>query len=365
MHLSFTDEQEELRATIRSVLAKECPPSLPRSIVEGEGTAAALWATECALDWPALTVPEADGGIGYGMVELAVLAEELGRALAPGPLFSTVGQYVPFVRELGDDDQRAALLGAVVGGTSGTVAVAEAPHGWRLDGITTTLRADGDGFVLDGAKHHVLGPDADEVAVVARLDGEPAVAVVPSASATVDLIDPLDKTRPVGHLRFDEVTVPAERVLTRGGTAAATRALEEATVALALETLGAVDAIFESTLEYAKVREQFGVPIGSFQAVKHRLADCYIALERARAVAHFAAACIAEDDPRRAEAVAMAKAAVGDAGRFVGAEGIQLLGGIAYTWEHDRHLWVKRVMTGDLLFGGAREHREAVAGHLL
>ncbi len=365
MHLSFTVEQEELRATIRSVLAKECPPALPRSIVEGEGSAHALWATECALDWPALTVPEADGGIGYGMVELAVLAEELGRALAPGPLLTTVSQYVPFVREFGDDAQRAALLGAVVAGTSGTLALAEVPGGWRLDAVAATLRADGDGFVLDGTKHHVLGPDADEVAVVARLDGEIAVAVVASAAVTVEAIDPLDKTRPAGHLRFDAVPVPAERVLTRGGAAAARRALEEATVAFALETLGVGDAIFESTLEYAKVREQFGMPIGSFQAVKHRLADCYIALERARAVAHFAAACIAEDDDRRHEATAMAKAAVGDAQRFVAAEGIQLLGGIAYTWEHDRHLWVKRAMTGDLLFGGAREHRAAVADHLL
>jgi alkylation response protein AidB-like acyl-CoA dehydrogenase len=358
VHLAFTDEQEELRAAIRSVLAKECPPSLPRAISERRADAGDLWATMCALDWPALTIPEADGGIGYGYVELAVLVEELGRAIAPGPLFPTITQYLPFVRELGSVEQRRALLGAVAGGRSGTVAVAEAPTGWALDGIRATLRPDGDDWILDGIKHHVLTPDVDEVAVVARQpSGELAVAVVAAGGAVVDEVTPLDLTRPVGHLSFAELPVSGDRVLAEGGTAAVRRALEEATVAMAVETLGTCQAIFEVTLQYAKDRQQFGVPIGSFQAVKHRLADCYIALERARALCYFAVACLAEDDPRRHDASAMAKAAAGDGQRFVAAEGIQLLGGIAYTWEHDQHLWVKRAITGGLLFGQAAEHR--------
>ena len=362
MHLAFTEEQEELRSAIRSVLAKECPPTLPRAVVEGKADAGGLWAKMVELDWPALTVPEGDGGIGYGYVELAVLAEELGRVVAPGPLFATVTQFVPFVRECGAPEQRATLLGPVAAGAAtGTVAVAEKPTGWSLGGIQATLRADGDDWVLDGTKHHVLSPDVDQVAVVARLDsGDLAVAVVPTADATVDPVDPLDKTRPVAHLTFTNVAVPADRVLL-GGTEAVTKALEEATVAIALETLGTCQAIFEVTLQYAKDREQFGVPIGSFQAVKHRLADCYMHLERARALCYFATACLAEDDPRRAEATAMAKAAAGDCQRFVAAEGIQLLGGIAYTWEHDQHIWVKRAMTGDLLFGRASDHRARLA----
>jgi alkylation response protein AidB-like acyl-CoA dehydrogenase len=353
--LAFTDEQEELRATIRSVLDKECPPTLPRAVVEGKGDADGLWAKMVELDWPALTVPEADGGIGYSYVELAVLVEELGRAVAPGPLFTTVTQYVPFLRESGG----GAFLGPVAAGeVTGTVAVAEAPTGWALDDIRTTLSPTG---VLNGTKHHVLCPHTDQLAVVARLEsGDLAVAVVPSSDATVDEIRPLDQTRPVGHLTFDEVQVPEDRIL-QGGTEAVARALEEATVAVAIETLGTCQVIFERTLQYAKDREQFGVPIGSFQAVKHRLADCYIALERARALCYFAAACLAEDDPRRHDATHMAKAASGDCQRFVAAEGIQLLGGIAYTWEHDQHLWVKRAFTGDLLFGSAAEHRKPVA----
>ena len=362
MHLAFTDEQEELRSAIRAVLAKECPPSLPRSIVEGKGDAGALWAKMVELDWPALTVPEGAGGIGYSYVELAVLVEELGRVIAPGPLFATATQFVPFVREAGSPQQRAALLGPVAAGqVTGTVAVAERPTGWSLAGIQATLSRSNDDWVLAGSKVHVLSPDVDQIAVVARQDsGALAVAVVPGSDLAIDEITPLDKTRPVGHVSFTGVTVPADHVLL-GGTTAVTRALEEATVAMAIETLGTCQAIFEVTLQYAKDRQQFGVPIGSFQAVKHRLADCYIQLERARAVCYFAAACLAEDDARRAEATAMAKAASGDCQRFVAAEGIQLLGGIAYTWEHDQHLWVKRAMTGDLLFGTSREHQADVA----
>ncbi len=358
MHLAFTDEQEELRTTIRSVLAKECPPALPRAVVEGKADADALWATMAGLDWPALTIPEADGGIGYGYVELAVLVEELGRVIAPGPLFPTVTQYVPFVREAGSGEQRHALLGAVAGGGSGAVAVAERPTGWDLDGIQATVTPVGDDWVLDGTKHHVVFPAADEVAVVARQpSGELAVAVVAAADVVVEEITPLDGTRPIGHVSFAQVTIPADRVLTTGGTDGAQRALEEATVAMAIETLGTCQTLFEVTLQYAKDRQQFGVPIGSFQAVKHRLADCYIALERTKALCYFAAACLAEDDPRRHDAASMAKAAAGDCQRFVAAEGIQLLGGIAYTWEHDHHLWVKRAFTGDLLFGLAADHR--------
>jgi alkylation response protein AidB-like acyl-CoA dehydrogenase len=362
VHLAFTDEQEDLRSTIRSVLAKECPAALPRSIVEGKGDADGLWAKMVDLDWPALTVPEGDGGIGYGYVELAVLVEELGRVIAPGPLFATATQFVPFVREAGSPEQGATLLGPVAAGrVTGTVAVAEQPTGWSLDGVQATLTRAGEDWALSGTKNHVLSPDNDQIAVVARQEsGELAVAVVPGSDLTIDEITPLDKTRPVGHVSFTGVTVPADHVLL-GGTAAVTRALEEATVAMAIETLGTCQAIFEVTLQYAKDRQQFGVPIGSFQAVKHRLADCYIQLERARAVCYFAAACLAEDDSRRSEATAMAKAASGDCQRFVAAEGIQLLGGIAYTWEHDQHLWVKRAMTGDLLFGASREHEADVA----
>jgi alkylation response protein AidB-like acyl-CoA dehydrogenase len=156
--------------------------------------------------------------------------------------------------------------------------------------------------------------------------------------------------------------VDGDRVLARPDRLS--RAVEEATVALALETVGTCQAIFDMTLDYAKNREQFGVPIGSFQAVKHKFADMYVALERARATAYFAAVTIAEDDERRTVATSMAKAAVGDAQRLIAQEGIQTLGGIGYTWEHDMHLLVKRAKSGDALFGTAADHRAKVADHL-
>jgi alkylation response protein AidB-like acyl-CoA dehydrogenase len=160
-----------------------------------------------------------------------------------------------------------------------------------------------------------------------------------------DQIETLDESRPVYRVDLPD----------------ADEGLDEATCALAIEMVGTCQTIFDMTLEYAKQREQFGVPIGSFQAVKHKLVDMYVALNRARACAYFAAATVAENDPRRSLAVSMAKAAAGDAQRIIGQEGIQIHGGIGYTWEHDLHLFVKRAKTGDALFGGAADHRQRVA----
>jgi alkylation response protein AidB-like acyl-CoA dehydrogenase len=167
----------------------------------------------------------------------------------------------------------------------------------------------------------------------------------------------------VADVRLDGVRLPVDHVLGTAGAAAplVRRALEEATTALALEVVGTCQTIFDVALDHAKVRHQFGVPIGSFQAVKHKLADMYVALERARATCYFAAATIGEDDPRRTMAASMAKAAAGDCQRLVAQDGIQLLGGIGYTWEHDMHLYVKRAKAGEALFGSAAFHRSRVA----
>jgi alkylation response protein AidB-like acyl-CoA dehydrogenase len=166
-------------------------------------------------------------------------------------------------------------------------------------------------------------------------------------------VDNLDKTRPVSRIDVvrTEIVGPIDEA----------KVLDEATAALALEMVGTCQAIFDMTLEYAKSREQFGVPIGSFQAIKHKLVDCYVALSRARACAYFAAATVAEDDPRRPLAVSMAKAAAGDAQRLICQEAIQIHGGIGYTWEHDLHLYVKRAKTGEAFLGTAVDHRQRVA----
>jgi alkylation response protein AidB-like acyl-CoA dehydrogenase len=252
--------------------------------------------------------------------------------VAPGPFLGTVTQFVAVIREAGSDEQQARFLAPVAGGRlTGAVAVA---NGTTVDGAT-----------------------ADEVVVV---DGDRAV-VVPRQELEVTPVEPLDKTRPLARVSAAG-EVAADRVLAHPDRVPS--ALEEATVALAIEMVGTCQTIFEMTLQYAKDRQQFGVPIGSFQAVKHKLADMYVALERARACAYFAATTIAEDDPRRSLATSMAKAAAGDAQRLIAQEGIQIHGGIGYTWEHDLHLYVKRAKVGDAMLGTASEHRARIGAHL-
>jgi alkylation response protein AidB-like acyl-CoA dehydrogenase len=184
--------------------------------------------------------------------------------------------------------------------------------------------------------------------------------VVPGAVVEAAPVESLDATRRISTLSFSGVDVSDDRRLS-GGSSAIAHALEEAVVALAAETVGACQSIFDVALEHAKTRVQFDVPIGAFQAVKHKFADMLIAVERARALTWFAALTIAEHDERRALAAAMAKAAAGDCQRLVVQEGIQTMGGIGYTWEHDMHLYVKRAKVGDLLLGTGARHRSEVA----
>jgi alkylation response protein AidB-like acyl-CoA dehydrogenase len=371
MELEFTTDQDELRDSIRAVLSKESPVSLARRVVDEGARPDALWTTLTGLGWPALTVPEADGGVGLGMIEAGILAEEMGRVIAPGALLPTVTQFVPAVRETATPAQRARFLGAVAAGTcSGTLAVAEAHGSYDPAVVTASVTIDGDHAVLSGEKHYVVEGDAvDELLVIAREpgtagdDGVRAV-VVPGASVRTHAVRTLDAGRRFAHVDLDGVRVERDRVLGegRGSSAGALRrAIEEATVATALEIVGVSQTIFDVTLDYAKHREQFGVPIGSFQAIKHKFADMMVSLERARATGYFAALTIAEDDERRTTATSVAKAAAGDCQRLLGKEGIQIHGGIGYTWEHDMHLYVKRAKSLEPLFGSTTTHRARIA----
>jgi alkylation response protein AidB-like acyl-CoA dehydrogenase len=371
VHLEFTAEQDELRDGVRAMLARECPIALVREVVEKGATPDALWAQMVELGWPALTVPEPAGGLGMGAVELAVVVEELGRVLAPGPFVPTVTQFAPVVAEAGSAEQQARFLGGVAAGEiTGTLALVEDDGSIDAGRVSATASPDGDGFVLDGTKAAVLeAATADEIAVVARqrrTDGDAGVGafVVPRDEVRVEPIDAFDASRPLARVTLEGVRVGADRVLGEPGPATAGavgRAVGVATTALAVETVGAAQSIFDITLAYAKQREQFGVPIGSFQAIKHKFADMLVALERARATSYFAALTIAEDDARRSLAASIAKAAAGDCAALLAKEGIQIHGGIGYTWEHDMHLYVRRVKSNSILFGNAGQHRERVA----
>jgi len=370
--LELSEEQRELRDGVRRVLVDVCPPALARAVHERGESGAALWQQMVALAWPGLAIAEAQGGLGLGAVELGLVAEELGRALAPGPFLATATQFVPLVQEAGASPLAHDLLRRVASGSlTGSVAVAEHDR-WDLAAIECSARSNGDGFRLRGQKSAVFdGATASEIAVVARVpEAGPeqlAVLLVPGSAVKAQPRTLLDPTLALADVAFEDVDVPADRVLAPPGPHAARaieRALEGATVALALATVGTCRRIFELTLAYAKERRQYGRAIGSFQALKHRLADLYLAVERATALGYFAALTIAEDDPRRAEAASLAKAEAGECQRLVVEDGLQLHGGIGFTWEHDLHLFLKRAKAGDPLLGSAAEHRAKLARRL-
>jgi alkylation response protein AidB-like acyl-CoA dehydrogenase len=377
MDLDLTDEQRDLQDAARDVLDGENTVELSRSVVEerdgAEKAVDELWARLTALDWPGLTVPESHGGLGLGPVELVVVTEQMGRALVPGPFLSTSSQFVAAVREAGTEDQHERFLGPVASeGVTGTLAFAEPGSGIDLAGIDATFRPSGTGFVLNGEKSFVLEASrAAQIVVVARREGTIAaegiglfVVAADSPGLTVEAMSSLDGSRELATLKIDGVEVGADRVLGEPGASSGVlrRILDEATTALAAEMVGTCQGIFDVLFEHVTNREQFGVKIGSFQAMKHKFANMYVAIEASRATARFAAAALAEADPRSSLASSMAKSSAGDCERLVGVEGIQCLGGIGYTWEHDMHLYVKRVRTAAALFGTAAQHRARIAG---
>ena len=370
MELEFTGEQEELRDSVRSFLQKECPIEVVRAVVETGEAPEKLWGSMVALDWPALAIPEEYGGIGLTILETAVVVEELGRAVAPGPLLATVTQFAPMVREVGTPGQRQRFLSAVaIGSVAGAVALADHPRAWSLDDVTMTAEPVEGGWILTGRKLAVLAAEGTtHVVVIARAGEGLGAFVVPAAEAGLTPVHSLDASRPLAEATLDHVFVPHDHALGEPGGVASTlgisRAIQEAVLGLALESVGTCDALFQLLLAYLKERQQFGVAIGSFQALKHKMSNMFLALERARSLCYFAAAAINEDAPTRAMAVAMAKAASDDCQNLVSRESIQSFGGIGYTWEHDAHLYVKRATTDGALLGGAAEHSLAVAASL-
>ena len=364
MEFEFTDDQLELQRAVRDVLDAEAPPELARAVADGRSDAADFWQTLVGLEWPAMALPEEAGGLGYGWVELAIVLEELGRHAAPGPFVATVTQFAPLIAEAAGPGHAAELLAPVAAGeTTGTAAVDEGAGTWDPADVRATARRDGRHLVLSGAKLYVVdGATADEIAAVLRLEGELRVVLVPGSSVPAVEGLPIDPGVRHATLDLDGVRVPADRLLGDGDAAGAVgRALEESVAAVAAVTVGACQRIFDIINAYAKERVQFGVPIGSFQAVKHKLVDMHRDIERARVLVYYAALTLAEDHPDRTLAASMAKAAAGEAQRRCVQDGLQLAGGIGYTWEHDLHLFLRRAKVGELHFGSSSHHRRIVA----
>lgn len=353
MDFELTDDQLELQRVVRDVAARECTPALLRQVVAGDDDASALWKAYVGLDWPSVAIAEDAGGMGFTTVELVLLLEELGRVADPTPMLATTSQYVPLVEACGDTEQRRALLGRVCAGTTGAGA-------FGPDAVTAEW--DGEAWGLRGTAGHVVDGDrADEVAVAATTEEGVAVFVVPQASLTSTRLPSFDATLHVAEITLDGVRVGPERALLAGGAAGVVRAQQVAVAGLAATMVGASQRLLDLALGHVRDRKQFGVPIGSFQAVKHMAVDVYVAVERARALCHFAGLTLAEDDPRQDVAASMAKAAAGECQHIAVRHGVQLFGGLGFTWENDLHLFLRRAKACELLLGTAADHRGMVA----
>jgi alkylation response protein AidB-like acyl-CoA dehydrogenase len=366
VNFAFSEEQEELRRTVRSFLEQKSPESEVRRLMETtEGYDPAVWEQMGSqLGLQGLHVPEEFGGSGYSYVELIVVLEEMGRALLTAPYFSTVVLAANALIHSGDDAAKKELLPGIASGeTIATLAFTEENGRWDEAGITMTAKKGGDGYVLDGTKMFVLdGHTANVVLVAARSDaGVSLFSVAGDASGlTRTPLSTMDQTRKQARLEFSGT--PAKLVGADGeGWATLERVLDLAAVGLAAEQVGGAQYCLEMAVQYAKDRVQFGRPIGSFQAIKHKCADMLLEVESAKSAAYYAGWCAAEMNDELPSVASLAKAYCSEAYFHVTAENIQIHGGIGFTWEHPAHLYFKRAKSSELLLGDPTYHRELLA----
>jgi alkylation response protein AidB-like acyl-CoA dehydrogenase len=371
MDFAFSEEQEMLRKSARDFLAKECTPALIRRLMEADDSHDdALWKKLAGMGWTGLGIPEQYGGVG-GFLDLVVVLEEAGRALLPGPFFSTMGLAVPALLEAGTEVQKKEVLSEIAAGNArATVAFTEPSGRWDAAGVALKAERAGQGWKLDGIKLFV--PDAasaDYMVVVARTrgSGEEGLTLFlvkgRPEGMTVAPLKTLDMTRRWFEVRFEGVTLDADAVMGSpdAGWPSLKRALEWASAALCAEMVGGAQHVLDTSVEYAKTRQQFGKPIGIYQGVSHKLADTLLQVESARSATYYAAWTVDADAGDRAVATSMAKAFTSDAYRFSAGNGIQVHGGIGFTWEHEMHLYFKRAKASEVTLGDATYHRELVA----
>ncbi len=372
MNFGFNEEQELLRSTARKFFDNECASETVRKLMDGpEGMTPDLWKKIVEQGWTGLIFADEHGGMGLGFVDLVVLMEEMGRAVVPGPFFSTVLLGGLAIREAGTEAQKKAWLPKIASGEArATLAWMEPSAELGARGITLQATAKGAGFTLDGTKLFVHDAHtADVIVVAARTSAGPedgvSLFLVPKSTPglSVTLLPTMDQTRKLCEVGFANVSVGADALMGQAGAgwAPLSRVLDRATVALCAEMCGGAQKVLEMTVEYAKIRQAFGRPIGSYQGVKHKAADMLVDVENSKSITYYAAWAMDEGVPEGPLAVSMAKAYVSDAYRRVAGAGIQLHGGIGFTWEHDLHLYFKRAKGSEFTFGDATWHRERVA----
>lgn len=366
MALITTAEQEELRGVIRQFMKRYASEANLRRQIDGDpGYDPAAWQTAAEqIGMQALAIPEELGGAGFGFDELAVVLEEAGRTLFTGPVLPSVVLASTLLMRSGDEQACGRYLpGIADGSTVATVAVSEAGALWDEADITVTATETGSEWVLDGRKAFVLsGAEAALILVAARTKRGVSLFAVDSSGAglTVEQQPVLDLTRRLASITF--ARCPAVLVGVDGaGWAAIEATFDTAIVALACEQVGGAAAVLDATVDYLKVREQFGRPIGSFQAIKHRCADMLVELESARSAAAYASTAVTTGADDTAVAASIAKVSCSQAFYHIAAESIQMHGGIGFTWEHPAHLYFKRAKSSEVLFGTPSAHRERIA----
>ncbi len=366
MNFAFSEEQEELRKTVRQFLDQKSPETEVRRLMETtEGYDPAVWSQMAEqMGLQGLAIPEEFGGSGYSFIELGVVLEEMGRALLCAPFFSTVVLAANTLLQSGDDAAKKELLPKLASGeTTATVAFTEPSGKWDEAGITLEATQSGDGWTLNGTKMFVLdGHTAGIIIVGGRTPkGVSLFLVDGDAEGLVRTpLSTMDQSRKQARIEFPSIT--ARLLGTEGdGWRVLSTVLDLTAVALAAEQVGGAQKVLDMAVEYAKVRVQFGRPIGSFQAIKHKCADMLLEVESAKSAAYYGMWCAAEMNDELPSVASLAKAYCSEAYFHSAAENIQIHGGIGFTWEHPAHLYFKRAKSSELLFGDPTYHRELLA----
>jgi alkylation response protein AidB-like acyl-CoA dehydrogenase len=371
MYFDFSKEQYMARDSAREFLAERLSPTRLRALLDVDtGFDLGLWHGLAELGWMSVLVPEEQGGLGLGFLDLALLMEEAGRALVPAPVIETA-VVLPLVLRAGSPAQRQRWLPrATTGDLVATVALGGKDGLPLPGGIGVRARRDGGDWVLDGEALLVPFADVADVVVTAARseDGGVSVFVIDRTDRGVgrEALVTLDPTMRAAAVSFDGVRAGGDRLVgdSGGGWPVLEPAMHAAWTAMALQAVGGTARALEMAVEYAKVRQQFGQPIGRFQAIKHMCADMLVRHETTRSGAWYAAWAVSTGAPDAAAAAAMAKALCTEAFRFVAGEAIQVHGGIGFTWEHDLHLYFKRAKALEFALGTPAQSRDAVAGWL-
>jgi alkylation response protein AidB-like acyl-CoA dehydrogenase len=386
MEFAFSDEQEMIRASAEGFLADVSDSTAVRAAMVSErGFDEALWQRLCReMYWPAIHIPEAYGGLGLGFVELSILLEQMGRRLLCSPFFATACMATPALLLATNEQPKQRWLPLIADGSLTATLAFSSANGWAAKDVQATVVTEGEGFVLNGTLNQVLdGHSADLLIIAARVPGSTGEAGISLFAVNADrtgierqMLPTMDQTRRQARIQLKGLYLSADCLLGEFGAGwpHLQRVLQLASIGLAAEQTGGAQQVLDLSVAYMQERQQFGRPIASFQALKHRAADMMLQVECARSASYYAA-CVAQEvldpegDPQVAAelplAAALAKAHCSETYFHCASESIQLHGGVGFTWEYDPHLYFKRARASESFLGLPAWHRERIAAEIL